>query len=261
MSKKILFNLMFSAVLFAVLFAATVSAQTNSCAVKMDVTLSSSEAKITGAAATAVSKQTNRIYKSVLKGGMPNFAKLPNGNYRVTVSKIGFKRSADDFRLDCSEAAGDPWSIELFKGSSRQIVNLYSRTLKAPPLRRSEAAFYNEGRVNEGSSTTDSVKPNQYQVARGDPRTINGGVINGKATNLVKPEYPAAARAVRASGAVNVQVTIDEQGNVISASAVSGHPLLRAAAVQAARASTFSPTRLSGQPVKVTGIIVYNFVP
>jgi len=86
-------------------------------------------------------------------------------------------------------------------------------------------------------------------------------VVNGKATNLVKPPYPAAARAVRAAGAVNVQVTIDESGNVISASAVSGHPLLRAAAVSAARSSKFSPTMLSGQAVKVTGVIVYNFVP
>ncbi len=75
------------------------------------------------------------------------------------------------------------------------------------------------------------------------------------------PAYPAAARAVKASGAVNVQVTIDEQGNVISASAVSGHPLLRAAAEDAARNAKFAPTSLSGIPVSVTGVLVYNFVP
>ncbi|MGC2237340.1 MAG: TonB family protein [Pyrinomonadaceae bacterium] len=93
------------------------------------------------------------------------------------------------------------------------------------------------------------------------PKTVSGGVVNSKATNLVKPAYPQAARAVRASGAVNVQVTISENGSVISASAVSGHPLLRQAAEQAARSSKFSPTLLSGQAVKVTGVIVYNFVP
>ncbi len=93
------------------------------------------------------------------------------------------------------------------------------------------------------------------------PKTINGGVINGKALTLPKPEYPSAAQAVRASGAVNVQVTIDENGSVISASATSGHPLLRQAAEQAALQSTFKPTLLSGQPVKVTGVIIYNFVP
>lgn len=93
------------------------------------------------------------------------------------------------------------------------------------------------------------------------PKQISGGVLNGKATSLPKPPYPAAARAVRASGAVSVQVLIDENGNVVSASAVSGHPLLRAAAVSAARGAKFSPTKLSGQAVKVSGVITYNFVP
>jgi len=93
------------------------------------------------------------------------------------------------------------------------------------------------------------------------PKKISGGVLNGKATSLPKPPYPAAARAVRASGAVNVQVTISESGSVVSASAVSGHPLLRQAAEQAARSAKFAPTLLSGQAVSVTGVIVYNFVP
>lgn len=104
----------------------------------------------------------------------------------------------------------------------------------------------------------------QQSGAAGAPpssaKSISGGVLNGKATNLVKPAYPAAARAVNASGSVNVQVTIDENGDVISATAVSGHPLLRAASVTAARQSKFAPTYLSGEAVKVNGIIVYNFV-
>lgn len=93
------------------------------------------------------------------------------------------------------------------------------------------------------------------------PKKISGGVLNGKATKLVLPEYPAAARAVKASGAVNVQVTIDEQGNIVSASAVSGHPLLRQASEQAARSAQFAPTMLNGVPVQVTGVLVYNFTP
>lgn len=93
------------------------------------------------------------------------------------------------------------------------------------------------------------------------PKTVSGGVLNGKATSLPKPAYPPTARAVRASGAVSVQVLISETGSVISANAVSGHPLLRAAAEGAARGARFSPTMLSGQPVKVSGVITYNFVP
>ena len=89
---------------------------------------------------------------------------------------------------------------------------------------------------------------------------ISGGVLNGKAVHLVTPPYPAIARSAHASGAVNVQVLIDENGNVLSAHATSGHPLLQAAAVAAARASKFTPTKLSGQPVKVNGVIIYNFV-
>jgi TonB family protein len=91
-------------------------------------------------------------------------------------------------------------------------------------------------------------------------KTISGGVLNGKATSLPQPAYPPAARAVKASGVVSVQVTVNTDGNVISAVAVSGHPLLRAAAVQAARSARFAPTMLSGQPVKVTGVVTYNFV-
>jgi protein TonB len=89
---------------------------------------------------------------------------------------------------------------------------------------------------------------------------ISGGVLNGKAISLPKPAYPPIARQAHASGTVVVQVTIDENGNVISATPVSGHPLLRAVAAAAARGARFSPTKLSGQPVKVTGVITYNFV-
>jgi protein TonB len=89
---------------------------------------------------------------------------------------------------------------------------------------------------------------------------ISGGVLNGKAISLPHPQYPPIAKQAHASGTVVVQVTIDENGNVISAHAVSGHPLLQAVAVAAARGARFSPTKLSGQPVKVTGVITYNFV-
>jgi len=89
---------------------------------------------------------------------------------------------------------------------------------------------------------------------------ISGGVLNGKALSLPKPAYPPIARAAHASGTVTVQVLIDENGSVVSAHAVSGHPLLQAAAVGAARGARFSPTKLSGQPVKVQRVITYNLV-
>ncbi len=119
------------------------------------------------------------------------------------------------------------------------------------------------GGPEKTTETTDDAPPPEKkatpQPTKEIPKIVSGGVVNGKAVNLVKPPYPPAARAVRASGSVSVQVTIDENGNVISASAVSGHPLLKQAAEQAARSSKFSPTLLSGQKVKVSGVIIYNF--
>jgi TonB family protein len=91
------------------------------------------------------------------------------------------------------------------------------------------------------------------------PKIVSGGVVNGRAVELVKPVYTAMARAVNAKGEVNVQVVIDEAGKVVSAKAVDGHPLLRDAAEKAAKSSRFSPTMLSNQAVKVSGTIVYRF--
>lgn len=88
---------------------------------------------------------------------------------------------------------------------------------------------------------------------------VSGGQLNDKAISLPKPVYPPLARAAKASGPVVVEVTVDEAGKVVSASATSGHPLLRQSAVQAAYQARFRPTLISGKPVKVTGTITYNF--
>ena len=92
------------------------------------------------------------------------------------------------------------------------------------------------------------------------PRVISKGVITGLATSLPRPVYSEIAKRARIQGTVSVQVLIDESGAVVSAKVVSGHPLLRIEAQRAALQARFSPTKLSDQPVKVSGIITYNFV-
>ncbi|HEV8429046.1 MAG TPA: TonB family protein [Pyrinomonadaceae bacterium] len=145
-----------------------------------------------------------------------------------------------------------------------------------PPVRRgvttvigtadSNAAAPMPAGPGSGNVTTAPAKvqiadePPPPEVKPPPRAPISGGVLNGKAISLPKPAYPPIARAAHASGTVVVQVLIDENGNVVSAHAVSGHPLLQAAAVGAAKSARFSPTKLSGQPVKVTGVIQYNFV-
>lgn len=112
------------------------------------------------------------------------------------------------------------------------------------------------------TETATEVKPGEAgsPTEPGKRNPISGGVLNGKAISLPKPDYPADARTAKAAGTVVVQVTIDEYGNVLSAKAVSGHPLLQQASVNAALQARFSPTFLMGEPVKVTGVITYNFV-
>lgn len=144
-----------------------------------------------------------------------------------------------------------------------------------PPVRRGVVTQIGSSDTNAAApvaagpgSGTGIVAPTKVDIAEPPPppaptpprAPISGGVLNGKAISLPKPAYPAIARQAHASGTVVVQVTIDENGSVISARAVSGHPLLQAVAVGAARQARFSPTKLSGQPVKVTGVITYNFV-
>ncbi|HLN96977.1 MAG TPA: TonB family protein [Pyrinomonadaceae bacterium] len=90
-------------------------------------------------------------------------------------------------------------------------------------------------------------------------KPVSGGVLNGTAINLPAPSYPEAARRMRVSGLVTVEVVVDETGKVISAVATSGPTALREVAVQAALKARFSPTKLSGQPVKVSGSINYKF--
>ncbi len=107
-----------------------------------------------------------------------------------------------------------------------------------------------------GSETAASIPQGSSATftAVGEPLKLNS-------TSLPKPPYPPAARAVRASGDVNISVIVETDGSVYSARSVSGHPLLRQAARSAACSAKFRPTKLSGQPARVSGIITYNFVP
>ena len=149
-------------------------------------------------------------------------------------------RPPGEYRIDRQDSYGTPVETSsngLSEGNSSSAI---------PP------------RSGEPESEVVATKPPPVPATK--PKTpISGGVMTGKAKSLPTPTYSAAARAVNAQGRVTVQITVDEDGNVISARAVDGHPLLRPAAVEAAWKARFDPTKLSGVPVKVTGIISYNF--
>lgn len=97
--------------------------------------------------------------------------------------------------------------------------------------------------------------------SRGQPEGApkSSETIEGHIVKHPQPEYPARAKAVRAQGTVAVKVMIDEKGKVIAAQIETGHPLLRASALKAAREAEFTPIVFKGQPVKIVGVILYNF--
>jgi TonB family protein len=101
--------------------------------------------------------------------------------------------------------------------------------------------------------------PKPTPQAKPKPRIVSKGPITGEAISRIEPPYPHAAKLAGVSGIVKVQILIDETGKVVSASAVSGHPLLIRAAVQAAHQWRFRPTMLGDQPVKVSGFINFDF--
>jgi hypothetical protein len=105
------------------------------------------------------------------------------------------------------------------------------------------------------SPPTIVADPNPPPYAR-----VTGGILNGKAVKLPKPIFPPEAHRAGAAGEVIVSIVFDEQGKVVWARATSGHPLLRTACEDAAWQSTFPPLKLAGQPVKVKGVLIYNFV-
>lgn len=109
--------------------------------------------------------------------------------------------------------------------------------------------------------TPVTTPPPSPTATRKPPDVVNMGVLNRQATILYQPKYPPAARAAGAGGTVNVQVLVNENGRVVDARAVSGHPLLRATSEEAARSAIFEPWKVDGQRAKMRGILVFKFVP
>jgi TonB family protein len=112
-----------------------------------------------------------------------------------------------------------------------------------------------QARTVENDLPAPAPTPVKPQTQRLPPQ-----ILVSKAISLPQPAYPPLAKQIHVQGSVPVQILVGENGRVISAHAVSGHAFLTRAAEEAAMRARFTPTTYNGQPVKVQGVITYNFV-
>lgn len=135
-----------------------------------------------------------------------------------------------------------------------------NRSVDPPNVAPSSSA----GCVNCNGTTAvvkiEEAPPIPQPVRPPATQKVSQGVLIAKAISLPQPPYPQLAKQIRIQGPVTVQILVDEQGRVLTAQPVSGHPTLLAAAKEAAMRARFTPTKLSGIAVKVQGLITYNFV-
>jgi TonB family protein len=100
------------------------------------------------------------------------------------------------------------------------------------------------------TAKTENSNPNE-------PVTM--GALNRFAARLSMPVYPAFERQRNTEGLVTVEVTLDEEGKIMSAKAISGPKGLRQSAEDAVRKSKFKPVMVGDKAIKATGFINFNF--
>jgi protein TonB len=88
---------------------------------------------------------------------------------------------------------------------------------------------------------------------------VSTGVLLGNSIRQAQAIYPQLARNAHVEGVVLVEIIVDEEGSVIAATALDGHPLLRQPAQDAARQWKFRPTLLNGRPIKIAGMLRFTF--
>jgi len=104
------------------------------------------------------------------------------------------------------------------------------------------------------SSASSSVPKPSLAALR-----ISQGVSQGLLIKRVQPRYPSAALAVHAEGAVQIEATVNKEGNVTNLKVLSGSAVLASAAVEAVRQWRYKPYYLNGEPVEIQTQITVNF--
>jgi len=183
--------------------------------------------------------------------------RLKNGyTLRIKMLVVGTRQYQVTSVVPNAQAIGAE-NVSLYESASNRFMDSFQLTFANNHEAPGEVdRWLSEHKDNRPHGTCLPGNPDCKPAASSYGSTL----LNGKALVLAKPAYPTLARAAKVSGTVEVQVIIDETGTVVAAQPLSGHPLLYAVSVQAARDSKFSPSIVDGKPVSIIGVIQYNFV-
>lgn len=190
------------------------------------------------------------MVKMAQPAARPNVTPTPTSTSSTTVAKVNPEPKVEADHLP-----------------SKQPAVSQKSTQSLPPASNMSGTLTNSAELRTASMNPSTISPVVELESEPPPspaprpilKPVSGGVLNGMALTLPAPAYPETAKRMRIAGTVIVDVVIDEDGKVISAEASSGPVTLREAAAKAARRARFSPTKLSGQPVKISGVINYKF--
>jgi TonB family protein len=206
---------------------------------------------------------------AILPGDRKIVAQIHVGSFKQlsTMSKFHFAVIENDTQFqsvkrlsDLPQLLRDPSSLKgSDEGKKLNVVTLPQIRLNGAPQ-----FSYVKSAVLLGPPQIAPVETAQPPPPPPTPTAVlrvSKGVISGEVVTKVYPVYPSIAKQINAAGEVQVAIIISENGRVIEAKAIKGHPVLRAAAEDAARKWVFRPTLLDGKPVKQPGTLTFVFTP
>ncbi|MFY9223693.1 MAG: energy transducer TonB [Blastocatellia bacterium] len=196
-----------------------------------------SEGVIRGLATNRVSPEYPRAAKEQNVEGDVTVQIIINEEGKVVSAKA---TSGHELLQDVSVTAAKGWTFKPFElegKPTRVSANLSFRF---------KLGSFEEDLASEGIPLPSIIRRSE-------------GVLRNNAINKALPQYPALAKTAEVEGDVVVEITVDEEGSVTVARVISGHPLLQASSIAAAKQWTFNPTSIDGNPVKVSGVLTFRF--
>jgi TonB family protein len=208
--------------------------------------------------ATAILPDDRKIVAQIHVGSFKQMSAMTKFHFAAIENETEFQRIG---RLsDLAQLVKDPSSVKASdEGKKLNVVALPQIKLNGAPqfYYAKSAALLPPPQIAPVETANETPPPPTPATA---PR-VSKGVTTGEALVKPQPIYPSIAKQINASGEVQVSIVIGENGRVIEAKAVKGHPVLRAAAEEAARKWVFRPTLLDGKPVKQPGTLTFVFTP